>query len=612
MTAGTRRYKVRPDAFYVRRPDGARLSNNTGSFTIRGAGAYRLVAAVLDALDGDRTLDEIVTELPAAARRSVLELVTTLDRNGFLTEVRHPGETVPDWLRRLYPAQLDFLELHADHPVARFHRARSAPVLLAGTGLALTALLAALTEFGLSRLHVLATKDDADTVDDVLAGATRRDAGLRCEVSYADPPDLGELTARARRSAAPMVLLAGDDLTAGPGAAAAIGRLWADLRADGRDLGVLGRCGDFTVALPGGPDDCWACLHRRLTAHAVATTAQPLPLAAAPATIAALHLAQHTFVTLAGATVPGFDRITTVEPVVPAVRTHQRRRHPRCDRHGPPPAAAPAREDDQVRPDVPAPENPPEPAAVADRIVTATTGWLDPVLGPLLALGEQDADQIPLAVSRCRVAEPHSTAMSPATVTVTCRALAPREARNQVVLATLEHLAGTLAAGALPAGWVIGAGWSRAEAHYRARLAAAAQATATGPVEHDDTTPHPVREFLTAELAARNVTWRQTGVHTTTTGFVRVTLHTGAGRVTGHGVDAGHAHDNALLRALGDDVAAGDAYTPAHLAPPHPTWTRALAALDATARPAPTRDLTPLLGFLDGHACLIATPGSRP
>jgi len=661
----TRRFKVRPDAFFVRRADGVRVSNNAGSFTIRGTGAYQLVAAVFANLDGERTLDEMVSGLPDAAQRSVLELVTTLARNGLVAEVRRPSEPVPTWLRQLYPAQLDFLDLHADRPVARFHRARSAPLLVAGGGVALTALLGALTDFGLACLQVLTTKADDDRVTDVLAAAARRDGRLRCEIHHADEIRPMDLADRADHLDAPMVLLADGTLSADPAAVARISAVQLRLRDSGRGLAVLGRCGDFTVALPSGPDGCWGCVHRWLAVRAVAATGQPLPLAAAPATVAALHLAQHAFTTLAGVPRAGFERIITVEPIAPVVRTHQPRHHPRCQLHGsrssPVPdgagahtqrdaagPAAPSREDDLVRPDVPAAEDAADLVAVADRIVTATSGWTDHVLGPIQGLGEEDADQIPLAVSVCRIADADSTAAAVLTATVVCRAVSPREARNQVVLGALEHLARqvAVAAGALPGEWFVGAGWSRAEARYRARLAAAEAPVdvaptgpaptgpaptvpvptdvaptglvPTGPVPGVDPAVEamtsPVGAFLVGELTASGRRWRQASVRTMATGFVRVVLDTSAGAVAGFGVQAAHARDNALLRAVADGLADGSAAAPdrcalAHLAPPVRTWAEALARLDERARWEPGRDLSHLLDFLGGEAYVVAVPG---
>ncbi|MBB5830115.1 hypothetical protein HDA31_006304 [Micromonospora carbonacea subsp. aurantiaca] len=644
MTPDSRRLRIRPDAFFVRRPDGVRLSNNAGSFTIRGGGAYRLVAAVFGNLDGERTLDDLVCGLPDVARRSVLELVATLDANGFLGEVRHPTEPVPDRLRQLYPAQLDFLDLHADRPVAQFHRARSAPLLVAGRGVALTALLGALTDFGLARLHLVVTKSDDERVAEVLAAAESRDAQVRYDLHHVDQIQPAELVDRAARLDAPLVLLAdeadGDD----PTVVSHLATAQARLRDEGRLLSVLGRCGDFTVALPGGADGCWGCLHRWTAARAAATTADPLPLAAAPAAIAALHLAQHAFTVLAGVPQPAFARITTVEPVAPVVRSHQPRRHPRCPSHGPaatsPRAASRSRpepsgdENDLVRPDVPAPEDTADVLAVADRIVTACAGWTDPVVGPVLALGEEDLDQVPLAGSACRIARPDSSVRTPRVTRIVCRAVSPREARNQVVLAVWEELARELAgpAGLLADGWRVGAGWSRAEARYRARLAVAeaarpeavrgrapaAVAEAAPPgvppgraLPAVDEAPGPVGTFLADELATRGP-WRITAVTDDVTGFVRVVLDTPTGTVTGLGLTVGHARDNALLRAVADDLVPavdGGPVRAAQLAPPVRTWSEALARLDRRARWSPGLDLGHLLGFLDDQAYVVAVPG---
>lgn len=630
----TRRFTVRPDAFYVRRADGVRLSNNAGSFTIRGAGAYQLVAAVFGNLDGERTLDDLVSGLPEMARRSVLELVATLARNGFVAEARHPAEPVPDWLRQLYPAQLDFLDLHADRPVTRFHRARSAPLLVAGGGVALAALLGALTDFGLARLHVLTTKAADEQVTEVLAAAVRRDSQLRYEVHHVDEIHPTDLVDRAGQLDAPMVLIADETLDDDPDAVARVGAAQRRLRDSGRGLGVLGRCADFTVALPGGPDSCWGCLHRWLAARAVAVTGQPLPLAAAPAAIAALHLAQHAFTTLAGVPRAGFGRIATVEPIAPIVRTHKPRRHPSCPLHesSPPPTprgsspATPSHEDDLVRPDIPAAEDSAALVAVADRIVTVTSGWTDHLVGPIHHLAEGDADQLPLAMSICRVAEPDSTAAAQLTTRVACRAVSPREARNQVVLAALEHLARRLAvaAGVLPPDWFVGAGWSRTEAGYRARLAASAAVAVDAPApagsgtgSATDAVTSPIGAFLVDELAAGGREWRLDSAQTMPTGFVRVLLNTCGGTVAGFGVDTAHARDNALLRAVADGLAdepgtTADRYVLAHLAPPVRTWSDALARLGGQTRRDPDRDLGHLLGFLDGEAYVVATPGELP
>ncbi|ROO63254.1 hypothetical protein EDC02_5275 [Micromonospora sp. Llam0] len=636
MTAAdSRRFRIRPDAFFVRRPDGVRLSNNSGSFTIRGVGAYRLVAALFGSLDGERTLDDLVCGLPDAARRSVLELVATLDANGFLAKVRHPAEPVPDRLRRYYPAQLDFLELHAEErPVARFHRARSTPLLVAGRGVALTALLGALTDFGLARLHVVVAKSDDERVAQVLATAERRDDQVRYDVQQVDQVQPAELVDRAEQLNAPMVLLA-DEADDDPAAVSRLADAQARLRDEGRFLSVLGRCGDFTVALPGGSRSCWDCMHRWTAARAVATTGEPLPMAAAPAAIAALHLAQHAFAVLAGVPQPAFERIATIEPIAPVVRSHQPRRHPRCPSHRADPATAqhaahgtrlePAGdEDDLVRPDVPTPEDTADVLAVADRIVVACAGWTDPVVGPVLALGEEDIDQAPLAGSACRVARPDNSARVPRVVRIVCRAVSPREARNQVVLAAWEELARELAdrAGLLAEGWYVGAGWSRAESLYRARLAAAqAVPTVTQAVPAEvaptrafptlDDTTGPVGTFLASELATCG-SWRTAAVTDDATGFVRVVLDTTTGIVTGQGLTAGHARDNALLRAVADGLACAADDGPvraAHLAPPVRTWPEALAWLDRRTRWADGLDLGHLLGFLDDQAFVVAVPG---
>src|SRR5206468_12511835 len=112
-------FRVLGDAFYVRHEDGVWLRNNLGSFSIQGAGAYRLVDVLLANLDAGRTIGEITEGLPPPAAASVLRLVASLERNGFVKPAEFPAEPVPDWMRDRYAAHLAFLERHADRPASR-------------------------------------------------------------------------------------------------------------------------------------------------------------------------------------------------------------------------------------------------------------------------------------------------------------------------------------------------------------------------------------------------------------------------------------------------------------------------------------------------------------
>src|SRR5207249_3592090 len=133
--------------------------------------------------------------------------------------------------------------------------------------------------------------------------------------------------------------------------------------------------------------------------------AHGLAPAAAPLTLAALHLVQHVFAALAGLEPDGTQPVTSVEPLAPVVRMHTARRHPLCDRHDSRPRVSTvdraALRDEPVRPDIAEAQDPADLVAVSDRIVIATTAWTDHVVGPLLALDEGATSQFPVSASTC-------------------------------------------------------------------------------------------------------------------------------------------------------------------------------------------------------------------
>jgi len=389
------------------------------------------------------------------------------------------------------------------------------------------------------------------------------------------------------------------------------------LVAGGAEVGILGRCGDFVVAAPpapataggGGPDWCWNCVRRSVVGSPAGDPAG-LPPAVVPATMAALHLVQHLFTRLAEVRLDGAELVTSVEPVAPVVRTHVARRHPACERHASVASGAASLVDGVVRPDVPAAEDPADLVAASDRIVAVSTAWTDPVVGPLLALGEGSGDQLPLSVSTCRIADPTPAAGVPPLRDLACRAVSPREARNQVVLVAMEWAATRVARlRGLPRGHVLGAGWTPAEAVYRARMAASAAIPVGAPswrrAACDPGSDGPLREFLAGSLAAAGREWSATAVADLPTGAVRALVRTADGRVAAAvGLDPGHAIDGALLRAMADGRPGAAAL--ALLAPPVKTWAAALDRLAGGREPA--TDLGHMLPFLSGDAHLVAVP----
>jgi hypothetical protein len=608
--------RIRPDAFFVRHADGVWLRNNQGSCSIAGAGAYELVSAVFGLLDGERTVDEICARFRGSAGDAARRLVVMLGRNGFVKEVQEPSEPVAAWMSELYPEHLAFLEYWSSSPVARLRELRSHAVACLGGGHLLTALAGALGDLGVARADLFTS--DADAIREVAAAATARDGGLRWTVTQTGAErGLDLLVEEPRIREARCVLIATESEDYRSLAAAQL-----RARERGQVVGVLGRAGARIVATPLAGDDeqcCWECLWRSV----VSPRAHDACTASTPAALGAFQLAQRVFCRLAGVGDAEDRGVTSVDLMTPTVRSHTPRRHPLCGRHdgaSSPTRARPAGSE-LVRPNVPSPLDSDDVVAAQDRIVSAISSWTDPVTGPLLAVAEGDRPQLPLSASTCTVRTPASTAGDPGTRLFECLALAPREARNQVVLLALEWLAGETARlrHDAPRPAVYGAGWSPAEARYRALahlLCAAAQdpsRVSSQPGRSGDGRCGDVREFLAGVLRDRGHGWRCTAVETLPTRFVRVGVQI-EDRSTwaGVGVDRDHAIDHALLRAVASLTAGAETrhVGVAHVLPTARHWTEAVAPLIDGNRV--VTDAGDLLGFLAGHAHLVAlTPAGR-
>nr|AQM75232.1 NosH [Streptomyces sp.] len=446
------------------------------------------------------------------------------------------------------------------------------------------------------------------------------DSGHRWRLHSTDGGPLEGLGDHPVCADADAVLLACDDA-----APAALGQVQRLLRSRGIPVGVLGRCGPFTTAVPPMAEAawCWECVYRSIGVPANGDAAG-LALSAAPATVGALRLAQQVFALLADVRMPDAESVTTVEPLAPVVRHHTVHRHPCCPHHGHEVAAtaqpAPAASGDEdgsgeaavpetaVRPDIPMPEDPPERVAVSDRIVAAAAGLTDSLTGPLLALGEDDLSQLPLSASSCRVVHPAGDADRPAALRVICRALSPREARNQAVLFAMERLATQVAelnwsAERNAARYRFGAGWSLAEARFRARLHVALDAPAGRPHEAAGPEERPadgtVLAFLAQTLAGlgAGARWRAGELEKPAHGAIRARITTADGATaTGVGTHRDQALAHALARAVAARTPSGagpqDLEHVAFLAPPVRTWAQTEAAGLAA------HEVTELLPFL--------------
>ncbi|WP_026424926.1 hypothetical protein [Actinokineospora inagensis] len=542
----TESFRVRGDAFFVRTATGATVYHGTGSFSVAHQHAHDLLSALARLLDGTRSVDSVLAALPEPVRPAAGVLLDSLRRNGFLVAAGSPVGPRPAWMVEKFADHLDYLAQFPGDPYSRLVAVRVVPAAVVGSGPLLRAAAGALADHAFARVRLVT--DDRDAVAPVLAAVAERDPEAEWTVAT-DPGD------------ARVILHAGTY----PDSVGLVGVLHA--RAD-RIVG----------AVLDGDEWCWECAVRTLGAEGPSSSAVPAPAAC----LAAFQVAHRLYRRLACPDETPDRTAVTVDPDTLTSSRHTLWRHPDCSHHPGLTIADLGRDEDetQVRPDVVPRESIPNAEAV--RITAAVRSWTDPVAGPLLAVGEDDLPQLPLATSRCRTALGEVVRSGPWA----------REARVQAVLGALAVQGARL----LGADGHVGAGWSVAEARYRARVALSAELTPDpvrtwGLVDGGRT---PLTAFLLATLGADGV---EAAAVRLPTGLWHAKVRTDRVLASGIGISASHAEDNALLAAVTSN--------PVHLAPPVKTWTEALCA-NRSDLALSESDLTGAVPFVGTAAAVVA------
>ncbi|HEU4711116.1 MAG TPA: hypothetical protein VFS76_06095 [Pyrinomonadaceae bacterium] len=618
---GSTTLKVRPDVFFVRSEDGVWLRNNVGSFFVKGRGSYELVRSLLLKLDGTRTVDDIFAGMVAEKRAALFErLLKPLMSSGFIYEFRPPSSPVPAWIESRYQEHLAFLEQYVDQPVERLLKVRSQPVLCLGSGILLRAVTVALAELGFSRVQVSATEDDSGVLQNVFEGVTRgdEDAEWNLDLHRANTALDQLVSASAAMLPAAGIIVATDSTDH-----EAIDTTVAKLMRSDATVAVVASVGEFLLASPimRNDDSCWKCMHRSVV------SGQSVTPAPAPAALAAFQVVQRLFCRFAGPPVPEDRYYTTVDCRTLSVQAHQPRQHEACPKHASATLHAvtlDAIEAEQapIRPDVPASHDPDALVAAQDRIVECSNELTDRVTGPFLSIGEEDLTQLPLSASLCRLRGPNNLPGSMEIKSFECRALAPREARNQVVLLALEWLARAVAKRRAEHARLvaIGAGWSAAEATYRAWATASLERFQSG-IESDrlaatELPPTPARTFLLDRLAEHARGSIEMQLRNLATGLTGASVIANGQTIgSGVGVDELHAADHALMDAVSKVSVSStcDLLGTSYPAPALYSWRDVLSRINdrATERYS-VLEIRDLLPFLAGRAWIVGLAADEP
>ncbi|MGH3925943.1 MAG: hypothetical protein ACRDTT_24300, partial [Pseudonocardiaceae bacterium] len=195
------RPKLRDDTLYVPISDGVYLKNNRGVLTIPGKQVYQWVDRLAPYLDGTHTLDELTNGLSADRQEMVAQLVELLAGKGFVKDVADDlPHTLSEAETRAYAAEVAFIDYFCDSAAHRFQTFREARIAVVGSGLTLTALVAATLHVGVRDVRVLVTGEcptDRRTHQEHLQAARRRDPDQRLIEQTVAGWDGGEEAVRA-------------------------------------------------------------------------------------------------------------------------------------------------------------------------------------------------------------------------------------------------------------------------------------------------------------------------------------------------------------------------------------------------------------------------------
>ncbi|SFM44799.1 putative thiazole-containing bacteriocin maturation protein [Paenibacillus sp. 1_12] len=153
------RLKVKDDTFFLPVPnDGVYFRNNVGTFRMEGGMIDRWIEKLVPMFSGEHTLADLTDGLSYTHRERVYEIANVLYQQGFVRDVsKDLTHQLTDGIIQKYAGQIAFLESFGDSGAYRFQCYREADVLAVGSGPIFVALISALMESGMPKIHMLIT-----------------------------------------------------------------------------------------------------------------------------------------------------------------------------------------------------------------------------------------------------------------------------------------------------------------------------------------------------------------------------------------------------------------------------------------------------------------------
>jgi hypothetical protein len=455
---GDRRFRLRSDVTVLLDEEGAVVRGPATSLELKSRSIGEAISWLWPRLDGSRPLEAVTAELPAGTRGAIAALVARLHGGGMLLDLVEEDSPRLASLAELYPEQVSFLAHRSATPLAAFDRFRGARIDVRGEGVAIRNVAAALADYGALAVSFEPPASDS-ALERLVAAANARDP----ERAFGIRPGGGQ----GPGDSAPDVLI---DAATDP--AWAFATRLCDGGAQAPRLAGIYRFGErLAVLLHLGREAEATCFRGFVAAAAGQAGPGVEPIAPAAAAIAAHHCVAALFSELTGIATQAPPALLEIDQDRLTSRVRRLGTDPGCPRHGGVPNRVPIPAEALApsgagfpRPDVP------DPLAATretyDAIHRASAALVAPVGGPFIDLGEADLAQVPFARSAVSVRVSNGSAA--AGDRLVCAALSAREARNQVMLAATERWAGATLRGAEAGEASFGAGWSVAEAAFRA------------------------------------------------------------------------------------------------------------------------------------------------
>lgn len=398
--------KLREDAYYVATSDGVYILTPQGEVMMTGRSIFGWVDRLAPYLDGRHTLAELTAALPADRKQMTERVISALRERGVVVETGEDADQVYSLTsdeQRLYSREIAFLGYSGSSGERSFQAYRDSVIVLAGAGRLLAETVRAALDSGSRTLRIALTGADPDdliVLADCERRARQRDPRQRIIRSAAERADEDRLSDLVTGAGA--VVYGSDradvdsaralDLLCSRASVPFVAAILAD------DHAWLGPFGPDTGGRPG-----WMSAWRRLLALEGDEAGRVRrdatgPRAGAAPTVVANQLIREVMRQLSGTAMPAEPtRMVRVDLRSLNHKNHPFLPHPfslaatRQDRASLAAAVDRLREGERL-----------EPEDLSRRM----TACLEPRLGVLSEVTEQDFAQVPLAVAQVRVSDP--------------------------------------------------------------------------------------------------------------------------------------------------------------------------------------------------------------